>query len=103
MLPEKLIPLLEAQKFFQTGSIIAIGGQSVFMNPMGLIKELMKSGCKSINLVASPVGGLGIDLLIGAGLVNSVEFAQVSLWEYGLAPNLRRHAESGRLKLKEHA
>jgi len=102
-MPEKLIPLSEARKFFQNGSTIAIGGQSVFLNPMGLIKELIKSGCNSLKLVASPVGGLGIDLLIGADLVESVEFAQISLWEYGLAPNMRRYAESGRIKTREHA
>lgn len=102
-MPDKLIPLGKTRAFFQSGSTVAIGGQSVFLNPMGLIKELAKSGCNSLNLVASPVGGLGIDLLIGAGLVESVEFAQISLWEYGLAPNLRRYAESGRIKPREHA
>ena len=100
---KKLSQLSEVGKFFTNSHTLAIGGQSVFMNPMGLIKELIKSGCHSLNLVASPVGGLGIDLLIGAGLVNSVEFAQISLWEYGLAPNMRRFTESGRIELREHA
>lgn len=102
-MPDKLIPLSAAQNFFQSGSTIAIGGQSVFINPMGLVKELLKSGCNSLNIVASPVGGLGIDLLIGAGRVDAVEFAQMSLWEYGLAPNMRRAAESGQVKPREHA
>lgn len=100
---EKVVPLPRVRDFFPAGGTVAIGGQSVFLNPLALIKELLKSGRNSLDLVASPVGGLGIDLLIGAGIVNSVEFAQISLWEYGLAPNLRRYAESGRIKTKEHA
>lgn len=99
----KVIPLSRVQDFFPTGGTIAIGGQSVFLNPVALIKELIKSGHGSLNLVAPPIGGFGVDLLIGAGLVRSVEFAQISFWEYGLAPNLRRYAESGRIETKEHA
>lgn len=100
---EKLVELSRVRDFFPAGGTVAIGGQSVFLNPMALIRELLKSSRRSLDLVASPVGGLGIDLLIGAGIVSSVEFAQISLWEYGLAPNLRRYAESGRIKTKEHA
>ncbi|MBC7105755.1 MAG: hypothetical protein H5T97_07435 [Firmicutes bacterium] len=100
---EKVIPPERVGDYFRSGTSVAIGGQSVFMNPMGLVRELLRSGCLSLDLVASPVGGLAVDLLIGAGLVNSVEFAQVSLWEYGMAPNFRRSAEEGRIELREHA
>lgn len=100
----KIYQLNDLPKFFKdSGNKIAIGGQSVFMNPMGAIKQFIGCGCPPFHLIASPVGGLGIDMLIGAGLALSVEFAQISLWEYGLAPNMRRYAENGLIKLKEHA
>lgn len=102
MLP-KLISLERVGDLFESGTSVAIGGQSVFMNPMGLVRALLRSGCRSLDLVASPVGGLAVDLLIGADAVKSVEFAQVSLWEYGMAPHFRRSAEEGRIELREHA
>ncbi len=84
------------------GSLLGIGGQSIHMNPMGLIREVLKTSPRRFHLLASPVGGLGIDLLIGAGRAGCLEFAQVSLWEFGMAPNFRRAAEQGRIKLLEH-
>lgn len=84
------------------GAMVGIGGQSIHMNPMGLIRELLKTGSRKYHLLASPVGGLGVDLLIGAGRALALEFAQMSLWEYGMAPNFRRAAEEGTLTLFEH-
>lgn len=89
--------------YWQEGMSLAVGGQSVFANPMGLLREVLRSGVGRLQLVCSPVGGLGVDLLIGAERVAGVEFAQVSLWEFGLAPHFRRAVQGGRLELKEHA
>ncbi len=81
---------------------LGIGGQSVSMNPMGLIKEIIKAKVNSIKIVASPVGGLGADLLIGAGVASTIEFAQVSLWEFGMAPNFRQAVQEGSVTCLEH-
>lgn len=82
--------------------LVGIGGQSVNMNPMGLVRELLRAQIKGLHVLASPVGGLAVDLLIGAGALSVLEFAQVSLWEFGMAPNFRRAAEERSLKLLEH-
>jgi glutaconate CoA-transferase, subunit A len=82
--------------------MLGIGGQSVNMNPMGLVREILRAGVKDLHVLASPVGGLAVDLLVGAGVVHALEFAQISLWEFGMAPNFRRAAEEGSIKLLEH-
>lgn len=82
--------------------MLGIGGQSVNMNPMGLVREVLRAHKKGLHVLASPVGGLAVDLLVGAGAVHALEFAQVSLWEFGMAPNFRRAAEEGSIKLLEH-
>ncbi len=82
--------------------MLGIGGQSVNMNPMGLVREVLRAPKKGLHVLASPVGGLAADLLVGAGAVHALEFAQVSLWEFGMAPNFRRAAEEGSIKLLEH-
>jgi glutaconate CoA-transferase subunit A len=46
-------------------------------------------------------GGYVADLLIGAGCVETVQFPQIVLDEFGLAPNFRRKVERGELKLLE--
>lgn len=100
---EKLVHIDEIEGLCQNCSSVAIGGQSVFLQPMKLVRELIKSGNSSLAVIASPVGGLGIDMLIGANVVQSLDFAQMSLWEYGMAPNMRRFAETGRIALREYA
>jgi glutaconate CoA-transferase subunit A len=101
-MPDKLIALGEAARFFQDGMTIGIGGGPLLVTPTALIRELIRSGAKNLRLVASSTGGFGLDLLIGAGVAQSVEFAQIVLNEYGPAPNFRRWAESGRLRCLDH-
>lgn len=85
------------------GFSLGLGGQSISMNPMGLVKAILSTKItKKLPVIASPIGGLATDLLIGAGAVSSLEFAQVSLWEFGMAPNFRRAAQEGTFECLEH-
>jgi glutaconate CoA-transferase subunit A len=83
------------------GSRVVIAG-AMENSPMSLVRELIRQGKKDLDLVVSPIGGINIDMLIGAGCARSLEFPQVSMGEYGLAPNFRRAAERGAIKLLEH-
>lgn len=85
------------------GFSLGLGGQSISMNPMGLVKAILRTRrTEKLPVIASPIGGLAADLLIGAGAVSSLEFAQVSLWEFGMAPNFRHAAQEGTFKCLEH-
>ena len=98
----KFAPLAEAAGAIPSGSRVVIGGAMV-MPPMSLVRELIRQGKKDLDLVCSPIGGINIDMLAGAGCARSVEFPQISLGEFGMAPNFRRAVESGRLETREHS
>ncbi|OLD29546.1 MAG: hypothetical protein AUI18_02780 [Candidatus Rokubacteria bacterium 13_1_40CM_2_70_45] len=74
----------------------------MLITPIAMIRAVLRSGARDLHVVASSTGGFGIDLMIGAGAVASVEFAQIVLNEFGPAPNFRRYAESGRLRCLDH-
>lgn len=94
--------LTEAIEAIPSGAQVAVGGAMV-MSPMAAVREIVRQGKKDLDLVCSPIGGINIDLLVGAGCARSVEFPQVSMGEFGMAPNFRRAVESGRVKTREHS
>jgi glutaconate CoA-transferase subunit A len=100
-MPPVWTDLAEAAALVQDGDLVALGGHTR-RAPMALIRELIRKGRRDLGLVTVPTGGLNVDLLIGAGTVSRLHFAQVSLEEYGLAPNFRRAVEQGRLTCFEY-
>src|SRR3972149_5841121 len=84
------------------GAKIAIGGAMV-MSPMSFVREMVRQEKRDLDLVVVPIGGINVDMLVGAGCVASVELPQVSLGEYGMAPHFRRAVESGRIVTREHS
>lgn len=54
--------------------------------PMTATRALIKRGVKNLHLVALPTSSLQIDLLIGAGCIETLETSAVSLGEFGPAP-----------------
>jgi glutaconate CoA-transferase subunit A len=97
----RFVGIKDAASTISDGSRIVIAG-SMVNAPMSLIRETIRAGVRELDLLVSPIGGINIDMLIGAGAARSVEFPQISLGEFGLAPNFRRAAENGRIKLNEH-
>jgi glutaconate CoA-transferase subunit A len=63
--------------------------------------ELIRRGIGGLHLVTAPASGLQADLLIGAGLVASIETAGVSLGEYGQAERFRAAVSSGAIAIKD--
>ena len=98
----QFVSLAEASGAIPSGSRVVIGGAMV-MPPMSLVREMVRQGKKDLDLVCSPIGGINIDMLAGAGCARSVEFPQVSLGEFGMAPNFRRAVETGNLVTREHS
>lgn len=98
----KFVSLADAAAAISSGSRVAIGGAMV-MPPMAMVRELIRQGKKELDLVCSPIGGINVDMLAGAGCARSVEFPQISMGEFGMAPNFRRAVESGRIATREHS
>lgn len=98
----QFLSLSEAAAAVPSGSRVAIGGAMV-MSPMSLVRELIRQRTTDLDLVVIPIGGINVDMLVGAGAARSVEFPQISLGEFGMAPNFRRAVETGRIRPKEHS
>lgn len=72
--------------------------------PMALVLALIRRGVRGLHVVtlptcAYPASGMAIDLLIGAGCVNSVETSGISLHELGAAPRFSQAVKRGALKV----
>jgi glutaconate CoA-transferase subunit A len=68
---------------------------------MAATRALVRRGVKRLNLVAVPTSGLQADLLIGAGCVESIEAAAVSLGEFGRAPRFVAAVRAGEIMVKD--
>lgn len=68
---------------------------------MALTRALVRRGAKGLRIVALPQSGIQSDILIGAGCVESVETAGITLSEHGLAPCFIRAVKAGAIKLRD--
>lgn len=72
--------------------------------PMALALALIRRGVRGLHLItlptaAYPASGMLVDLLIGAGCVDSVETSGISLHELGPAPRFAAAVKAGTLKV----
>ena len=104
---ERLLPDL-----VKSGSMLAIGGTTIHMNPFGLLKMLIRSasnmtpagesvGISGLDLIAGPLAGPGVDLMCGAGMVAKIRAAYVAAEYIGLCPNFMRTVAAGDVEMWE--
>jgi glutaconate CoA-transferase subunit A len=82
------------------GAHLAIPPEYSFV-PMELIHGLIRRNAKDLNVLCVPIGGMAVDLLIGAGCIKQVEAAAVSLGENGLAPRFTNAVISKKIIMKD--
>ena len=70
-------------------------------SPVALIRGLIAKEVRDLQVLCVPVGGITVDMLIGAGCVSSLEAAAVSLGEAGLAPRFSEAVQSGAIDMKD--
>lgn len=68
---------------------------------MEATRALIRRGVKDLHVLTLPVGGLQVDLLIGAGCVRLLETSGVALGEFGMAPRFRDAVENGRIEIRD--
>ncbi len=78
---------------------LVVGGMHLHNMPMALVRALVqaRTGRRIRTLIAGPAAGIGADLLIGAGLVETAWVSYIGLEHFGLAPAFRRAVAEGRL------
>jgi len=98
MTKSKIVSVDEAVAEIPDGAKVALGGWIFNSQPMALVRALIRKGARDLHLIPAP-GSIAPDMLIGAGCVASTVCVFISFEQFGLAPNFRRHAESGALKV----
>ena len=68
---------------------------------MEATRALIRRGVKRLHLVAVPTSGLQAELLIGAGCVETIEAAAVTLGEAGPAPRFSAAVKSGAVRIRD--
>lgn len=100
MTTSKLCTLEQALGPVADGASIGLGGWIFNSQPMALVRQLIRQGARDLDLIPTP-GSIAPDLLIGAGRARSTVCVFISFEHHGLAPQFRRAAESGTLKVYE--
>lgn len=96
----KLTTLDAAVADVADGASVGLGGWIFNSQPMALVRALVRQGARDLSLIPSP-GSIAPDLLIGAGRVSSTVCVFISFEHLGLAPQFRRAAETGTIRVAE--
>jgi len=86
----------------QDGDLVGIGGLSFWRKPIGLCREIIRQEKKNLTLCTF-VGGIEVDMLIGAGCISEIKACFVGMEIFGMAPNYRKAVESGSIKVSEES
>jgi len=101
----KIISLPEAAEMIPSGCKLGIGGMTLYRRPVAFTRALLKrfretGNPKQLTLIAF-TAGFECDLLIGAGLVDTVRTCYFGLEIFGFAPMFTLRANSGELNILE--
>ncbi|MCL5982209.1 MAG: hypothetical protein M1571_06845 [Firmicutes bacterium] len=98
----KLVSPMEALSLVKDNITLGLGGGPLAMNPVALAAWVIAEQRRRLRLVLAPIGGFAADLLIAAGAADTVEFAQLALEEFGMAPAFRSRSQQGTLQTLDH-
>jgi glutaconate CoA-transferase subunit A len=90
----------EALSPITDGCLLAVPRESTGV-AMAATRALIRRGVRRLSLVALPTSSLQVDLLIGAGCLETLETSAVSLGEFGLAPRFTAAILNGSIRMKD--
>ncbi len=104
---DKVITLEEAAARVASGSMLALGGMTLYRRPMAFTRALLKrhrqtGEPRDLTLLAF-TAGLESDLLLGAGMVSRVRSCYFGLEIFGLAPMFTYLANRGEIDIIEES
>ncbi len=97
---EKLTTLAEAIALVDDGNVVALQNMATQAAPMALVRELIRQEKRELGLVVL-VGGMAVDWLAAAGVINRLIGAAVSMEQFGLCQQYRKAVEAGRIRVEE--
>lgn len=101
-IPNLVVEVEEAVSEIPNGASVAIGGHTLRRHPMALVRELIRQKKRDLHLMGWN-NAIDFDMLVGAGVARTVETSYVGMGPLGLALNMRREVESGRVKTIDHS
>ncbi len=81
-------------------ALIALPAEYSFV-PMEVVRGLIATKVEGLHLLCVPIGGLATDMLIGAGCIDTLEAAAVSLGEAGPAPRFSEAVVARAITMKD--
>jgi glutaconate CoA-transferase subunit A len=97
---EKLTSLSEGLALVEDGDIVALQNMATQAAPMALVRELIRQQKRDLGLVVL-VGGMAVDWLAAAGVINRLIGAAVTMEQFGLCQQYRKAVEQGRVRVEE--
>lgn len=97
---EKLTTIEEAIGKINNGDVVALQTMATVASPMTLVRELIRQQKTELGLVVL-VGGIPVDLLAAAGVINRLIGAAVTMEQFGLCQQYRQAVEQGRIHVEE--
>jgi glutaconate CoA-transferase subunit A len=97
---EKLTTLAEAIALVEDGNVVALQNMATQAAPMALVRELIRQEKRHLGLVVL-VGGMAVDWLAAAGVIDRLIGAAVSMEQFGLCQQYRKAVEAGRIRVEE--
>ena len=97
---EKLTTLDRAMRLVNNGDVVALQNMATQAAPMALVRELIRQEKRNLGLVVL-IGGMAVDWLAAAGVIDRLTGAAVSMEQFGLCQQYRQAVESGRIRVEE--
>lgn len=83
------------------GAVIAFGGFAIARNPIAFVMEMIRQQKRKLR-VYQIVAGMDTDLLVGAGLVERLEYSGGSLDRFGRLERINEAIDKGKLDVREY-
>lgn len=101
----KLLSLEEAATLVPSGSMLALGGLTLYRRPMAFVRSLLqrfqKTGEPGDLTLLAFTASIESDLLVGSRMVNRVRTCYFGMEIFGLAPMFSYHANRGEIEIIE--
>jgi glutaconate CoA-transferase subunit A len=102
---DKQISLENAAELVQSGSMLALGGMTLYRRPVAFVKALIRRHRTSHNpnnlTLLAFTAGYECDLLVGSGMISNVRTCYFGLEIFGFAPMFSARANQGEINIIE--
>ena len=99
---DRVVSLSDAVAGIEDGWNLTFGGFAHLMGPMTLVRELVRTGKRNLDLTGV-AECWAADFLAGAGALRRVRFSNFMFEGYGRCRNFCREVEEGRLPVEDHS